>query len=211
VDRGDRQQGHAYRLAPLIEVDNQVVAHRLRAAASPIGQLDGGGVSIREVGDLQGAGAASKGLDEAVAVQSGLLQNAGEDTDGQVPPVQGNHADHSCCTAIGSGRGSAKHWLADYLSHLLKSQTLQGCHHSKGRRGSLGNVHFEGGEQPWRQRRLRMLLQEQLSGLPQIGQGFLHGVTLAHGAHFGALGNIKLLLAVKDRHESLGGGSAHRR
>ena len=48
-------------------------------------------------------GAASKGLDEGVAVQTGLPQNAGEGVDGQIPPVQGNHADHGRCTAIGSG------------------------------------------------------------------------------------------------------------
>jgi hypothetical protein len=42
VDRGDRQQGHAYRLAPLIEVDNQVslTASELlltRSASSMVG------------------------------------------------------------------------------------------------------------------------------------------------------------------------------
>jgi len=80
-----------------------------------------------------------------------------------------------------------------------------------GRRGSLGNAHLEGGEQPWRQRRLRTLLQEQFGGLPQVGQGFFRGVALAHGAPLRALGHVNLLLAVKDRRESLGSGCAHRR
>jgi hypothetical protein len=53
-------------------VNDQVVAHCLRAAAHPIGQLDVEGVGIREVADFHGAGAASKSLDEGVAVQSGL-------------------------------------------------------------------------------------------------------------------------------------------
>jgi hypothetical protein len=38
-----------------------------------------------------------------------LPQNAGEGANGQVAPMQGNHTDHGCCTAIGSGCGSAKH------------------------------------------------------------------------------------------------------
>jgi len=112
------------------------------------------------------------------------------------------NTDHGRCTAIGICRAPAKHQVAAFLAHLLKSQTLQ---------GGLGNVHLEVGDQPGRQGRLRTLLQEQLSGLPQIGQGFLHGFALAHSAHFRALGDIKLLLAVKDRRESLGGGCAHRR
>jgi hypothetical protein len=44
-----------------------------------------------------------------------------------------------------------------------------------------------------------------------VGQGFFHGVALAHGAHPMALGHDHLLLAVKDRRESLGGGGAQRR
>jgi hypothetical protein len=41
-------QRHTHRPALLVEVDDQVVAHRFRAAAHPVRQGDGEGVGVGE-------------------------------------------------------------------------------------------------------------------------------------------------------------------
>ena len=94
-------------------------------------------------------GTLPEGMDEGVAVDSGLPQNAGEGADG-------------------SGCRSAKHQVAALLTHSSNPKRFRGA---------------------------------------KAGCG--HSST--HGAHFRALGHVDVLIAVKNRRESLGDDCSRRR
>ena len=44
--------------------------------------------------------------------------------------------------------------------------------------------------------RWREFFQRQLCGFPKVGHGFFDGLALANGAHFGALGDIRVAFLV---------------